>query len=150
MVFEKIMTEIIYKELSFKIIGAAMEVHGILGPGFLESVYQAALEKELSLRSIPFHHQVELSVSYKGDLVGVYKADLVVDRKIIVEIKGISKLNASHSAKALHYLAATSLELAILINFGTGSLEYRQVVKTENKTSLLFVQFAARGLSIHD
>ncbi len=129
------MAEILYKELSFKVIGAAMEVHGILGPGFLESVYQTALEKELSLRGIPFQHQVELPVSYKGDLVGVYKADLVIDGKIIVEIKGISNFNASHNAQALHYLAATGLELAILINFGAGSLEYRRVVKSENKTS---------------
>lgn len=129
------MAEILHKELSFRIIGAAMEVHGILGPGFLESVYQTALEKELSLRGIPFQHQVELPVSYKGDLVGVYKADLVVDGKVIVEVKGISKLNSSHHAQALHYLAATGLELAILINFGNGSLEYRRVVRSENKTS---------------
>src|SRR5215510_5753005 len=106
------MTEILFKELSFRIVGAAMEVHGILGPGFLENVYQASLEKELTLRGIAFQHQVELPVYYKGDLVGVYKADLVVDEKIIVEIKGISKLNASHNAQALHYLAATGLELA--------------------------------------
>lgn len=129
------MAEILHKELSFRIIGAAMEVHGVLGPGFLESVYQTALEKELSLRGIPFQHQVELPVSYKGDLVGVYKADLVVDGKVIVEVKGISKLNSSHHAQALHYLAATGLELAILINFGNGSLEYRRVVRSENKTS---------------
>ena len=129
------MIEILYKEVSFRIVGAAMEVHGILGPGFLESVYQVALEKELNLRGIPFQHQVELPVTYKSALVGVYKADLVVDGKIIVEIKGISKLNASHNAQALHYLAATGLELAILINFGAGSLEYRRVVKSENKTS---------------
>ena len=129
------MAEIIYKELSFKIIGAAMEVHGILGPGFLEAVYQKALEKELSLRDIPFQHQVELPVSYKGELVGVYKADLVVDEKIIVEIKGISKFNSSNNAQALHYLVATGLELAILINFGAGSLEYRRVVKSQNKNS---------------
>ena len=114
------MTEILFKALSFAIIGAAMEVHNILGAGFLESVYQAALEKELTLRGIPFQHQVELPVSYKGDVIGVYKADLVVDGKIIVEIKGISKLNASHQAQALHYLAATGLELAILANFGMG------------------------------
>lgn len=112
-----------------------MEVHNILGPGFLESVYQAALEKELTLRSISFAHQVELPVSYKEDLVGVYKADLIIDGKITVEIKGVSKLNASHQAQALHYLAATGLELAILINFGAGSLEYRSVVKSENKNS---------------
>ena len=129
------MTEILFKALSFAIIGAAMEVHKILGPGFLESVYQAALEKELTLRGIPFQHQVELPVYYKGDLIGVYKADLVIDGKIIVEIKGISKLNASHQAQALHYLATTGLQLAILINFGAGSLEHRRVIKSENKNS---------------
>lgn len=129
------MTEILYKALSFAIVGAAMEVHKILGSGFLESVYQAALEKELTLRGVPFQRQVELPVSYKGDLVGVYKADLVVGEEIVVEIKGISQLNASHNAQALHYLAATGLELAILINFGAGSLEYRRVVKSKNKTS---------------
>ncbi len=129
------MTEILFKTLSFAIVGAAMEVHSILGPGFLESVYQAALEKELTLRGITFQHQVELPVSYKGDLVGIYKADLIIDNEIIVEIKGISKLNASHQAQALHYLAATGLELAILVNFGMSSLEYRRVVKSDNKNS---------------
>ena len=129
------MTEILFKALSFAIIGAAMEVHKILGPGFLEAVYQAALEKELSLRGIPFQHQVELPVIYKESLVGIYKADLVIDGKIIVEIKGISKLNASHNAQALHYLAATGLQLAIIINFGASSLEYHRVVKSENKAS---------------
>ncbi|HXD10072.1 MAG TPA: GxxExxY protein [Anaerolineales bacterium] len=129
------MTDILFKELSFRVIGAAMEVHNVLGPGFLESIYQAALEKELTLRGIPFDHQVELPVSYKGDLVGVYKADLIVDGKIIIEIKGVSKLNASHQAQALHYLAATGLELAILINFGAGSLDYRRVVRSQNKNS---------------
>ena len=129
------MTEIIFKELSFAVIGAAMEVHKILGPGFLESVYQAALEKELTLRRIPFCHQVELPVRYKGDLIGLDRADLVVDDKIIIEIKGISRLNSSYSAQALHYLAATGLELAILINFGMSSLEFRRVVKSESKNS---------------
>jgi GxxExxY protein len=78
--------------LSFGIIGAAMEVHKILGPGFLESIYQLALEKELSLRGIPFQQQVELPVSYKGTLVGIYKADLIIDNKIVLEIKGIARL----------------------------------------------------------
>jgi GxxExxY protein len=96
------MADILYKELSFAVVGAALEVHKILGPGFLEAVYQLALEKELTLRKIPFQHQVELPVSYKGDLVGIYKANLIVDNKIVIEIKGISKLNASHEAQALH------------------------------------------------
>jgi GxxExxY protein len=137
------MTEILFKELSFKIIGAAMEVHSILGPGFLESVYQAALEKELALRRIPFQHQVELPVLYKGDVIGIYKADLLIDNKIIVEIKGVSKLNSSHHAQALHYLAATGLPLALIINFGAGSLEHRRVVKTENANSRQFAKFVA-------
>ncbi len=129
------MTEILFKELSFAVVGAAMEVHKILGPGFLEMVYQLALEQELSLRNIPFQSQVELPVSYKGILVGVYKADLIIDNKIILEIKGISRLSAAHDAQALHYLDATGLQLAILINFGMSSLEYRRVVKSDNKSS---------------
>ena len=129
------MTDILYKELSFAIIGAAMEVHRILGSGFLEAVYQLALEKELSLRGIPFQRPVELPVFYKETLAGEYKADLIVENKIILEIQGIPRLNASHEAQALHYLAATGLQLAILINFGMSSLEYRRVVKSDNKSS---------------
>ncbi len=130
------MKEILFKELSFAVIGAAMEVHSILGPGFLEPVYQAALEKELRWRGIRFCPQVELPVTYKRNLIGVYKADLVIDGKFIVEIKGISHLNPSHSAQAIHYLAATGLQLAILLNFGMNPLEYRWVVKSEDKTLL--------------
>lgn len=97
------------------------------------------------MRSIPFEHQVELPVLYKGDMIGLYKADLVIDNKIIVEIKGVSRLNSAHHAQALHYLAATGLPLALIINFGTGSLEHRRVVKTENTNSREFVKFAAEG-----
>ena len=129
------MIEILHKALSFRWIGAAMEVHRILGPGFLESVYQAALEKELTLRRIPFQHQVELPVYDKDALVGIYKADLIVDHKIVIEIKGISRLNSSHQAQALHYLTATGLELAILINFGSSSLEHRRVVRSIKRDS---------------
>ena len=127
------MTEILHKQLSFAIVGAAMEVHRILGSGFLEVVYQAALEKELSIRGIPFQHQVELPVKYKDELVGIYKADLVIDQKIVVEIKSVSRLNSAHDAQAIHYLSATGLDLALLLNFGGGSLAYRRVVKTNQK-----------------
>ena len=127
------MTEILHKQLSFAIVGAAMEVHRILGSGFLEAVYQTALEKELSFRGIPFQHQVELPVKYKDEFVGIYKADLVVDQKIVVEIKSVSRLNSAHDAQAIHYLLATGLDLALLLNFGEGSLAYRRVVKTNQK-----------------
>lgn len=129
------MAELLHKQLSFAVIGAAMEVHSILGSGFLEAVYQAALEKELTLRNIPFDSQVRLPVSYKNEIIGEYKADLVVDNKIIVEIKSISRMNSTHDAQAIHYLTATGMELAILINFSLGSLDYRRVVKTNKKSA---------------
>jgi GxxExxY protein len=129
------MTEILHKALSCATIGAAMEVHRLLGPGFLEAVYQGALEKELALRGISFQPQVELPVYYKDTLIGVYKADLVIDHRIIIEIKGISRLNSSHEAQALHYLAVTGLELAILSNFGSSSLESCRVVRSEKRNS---------------
>jgi len=123
------MVELLYKEQTFAVSGAAMEVHTILGPGFLESVYQCALEKELTLRKIPFERKVKLPVTYKDLVIGEYEADLVIDKKFIVEIKAVSKFNASHQAQAMHYITATGLRLALLLNFGTGSLEHRRVIK---------------------
>ena len=78
------MAELLYKQLTFAVIGAAMEVHRILGPGFLESVYQSALERELTLRGIVYERKVNLPVTYKDILIGEYEADLVIDGKIIV------------------------------------------------------------------
>lgn len=123
------MVELLYKELTFAVIGAAMEEQRILGPGFLEAVYQVALERELTLRGIPFERKVRLPVTYKDILVGEYEADLVIDKKFVVEIKAVSKFNASHQAQAMHYLAATGLRLALLLNFGVGSLEHRRVIR---------------------
>ena len=123
------MTELLYKELTFAVIGAAMEVHRILGPGFLEAVYQGALEREINLRTIPFERKVKLPIIYKDVLIGDYEADLVIDKKFVVELKAVSKLNSSHQAQAMHYLAATGLRLALLLNFGAGSLEHRRVIK---------------------
>lgn len=123
------MPELLYKELTFAVIGAAMEVHRILGPGFLEAVYQAALERELTLRDISFEKQVRLPVRYKYVLVGEYIADFMVDRKIIVEIKAVSNFHSQYQAQAMHYLAATGFRLALLLNFGTGSLQHHRVIK---------------------
>jgi GxxExxY protein len=123
------MAELLYKELTFAIIGAAMEVHRILGPGFLEAVYQKALAHELRLRKIPFEEQVRLFVIYKEILMGEYVADFVVEDKIIIEIKSVSRLNPNHQAQALHYLTATGCRLTLLLNFGAGSLEQRRIIK---------------------
>lgn len=101
------MAEILYKDLSFQVVGAAMEVHRQLGPGFLEQVYHNALAHELTLQSVPFESHKALPVLYKDQTVGVYEADLVIDSKIIVELKSGAGLHAAHFAQAQHYLAAT-------------------------------------------
>jgi GxxExxY protein len=123
------MTEILFKQLSYRVVGAAMEVHRLLGPGFLEAVYQTALAHELTLLDIPFEEQKRLKVKYKDVVVGDYIADFVIDGKIIVELKAVSKLNSSHQAQALNYLAATGYQLAILINFGATSLQQHRVIR---------------------
>jgi len=121
--------EIIYKELSYAIVGAAMEVHRILGPGFLEAVYQAALAHELTLRGIRFEQFKRLPVSYKGVLVGDYIADFVIEGEIILELKAVSALTKAHEAQAHNYLAATGLRLAILLNFGAESFQQKRIVR---------------------
>ncbi len=130
------MTKILYKDLSYALIGAAMEVHNTLGRGFLGAVYQAALAHELTLRGIRFEQQVKLPVYYKGQLVGDYIADFVVEGKIILELKAIAQLAPVHKAQAHNYLVATGLSLAILLNFGATSLERERVIRyTQKETS---------------
>jgi GxxExxY protein len=127
------MTDIIFKELSFAIIGAAMEVHGILGPGYLEAVYQAALAHELELRGIVARREQHLPVTYKGVTIGYYIADFVVEDKIILELKATTKLTPQHKAQAINYLTTTGFKLAILINFGEKSLETQRVIRKHYK-----------------
>jgi GxxExxY protein len=122
-------SSIVHKEIAYAVVGAAMEVHRMLGPGFLEAVYQRAMAHELSLLGI--HHEAlkQLPVTYKGVLVGVYQADFVVAEAVILELKSCSALHPQHEAQAIHYLTATGLRLAILLNFGTASLQYKRIVK---------------------
>jgi GxxExxY protein len=119
----------LYEELSGTIIGAAMEVHKMLGPGFLESVYGHALELELTERQIPFKRKEPVPVIYKRTQIGEYEADLLVDRKIILEIKAVSTIVSAHYSQVLHYLAATGLRLALLLNFGACSLQFRRIIR---------------------
>jgi GxxExxY protein len=123
------LAELLYKDLTYRIIGAAMEVHRVLGPGYLEAVYQAALAHELALRGIRFQQFRRLPVAYKGASVGYYEADFVVEDKVVLEIKAVSRLLPRHEAQAHNYLAATGLRLALLLNFGADSLQRKRVVK---------------------
>ncbi len=127
------MTEHLYKDLTYAIIGTAMEVHKILGGGFLESVYQSALSHEFSLRQIPFAEQVRLPVYYKQQCVGDFIADFMVEDKVIVEIKAVTSLHEAHLAQAIHYLTATGKSVGLLINFGNKSLEYKRVVSSKSQ-----------------
>ena len=123
------MTKLLHKDITYAIIGACMEVHRILGPGFLESVYQTALAHELELRGISINEQARLQVAYKDIVAGEYRADFVVDDKVIVEIKAVSQLTEIHEAQLINYLKATGYKVGLLINFGASSLEHiRRIV----------------------
>ena len=124
------MGELIYKDEVFAVIGAAMEVHRELGPGFLELVYQEAFGYELEDRGIPFDVQQPLTISYKGrKLMKEYLADFICYDKIVVEIKALDQLTGKHKSQLINYLKATGLKVGLLINFGSdGKLEWRRFV----------------------
>ena len=115
---------LIYPNESYKIIGCMMRVHRELGCGFLEKVYQEALEREFITEGIPFKREVNLKIYYRGvPLQQDYIADFVCYDKIIVELKAISKLSDIEKAQVINYLKATGYELGILANFGEASLK---------------------------
>ncbi|MEO8457509.1 MAG: GxxExxY protein [Chloroflexota bacterium] len=119
------------KELTQKVIGAAYEVHNELGPGFLETIYQTALLRELSALGIKAVVQAPIPVYYKGSAIGQYYADLLVEGKLIVELKAVANIDTAHEAQVLHYLTATRLQLALIVNFGGSSVHVKRVVKTK-------------------
>ncbi len=111
------------------IIGAAMEVHRQLGPGFLETVYQEAMAIELADRAIPFVREAELSVIYKGQRLNCsYRADFVCYEILIVELKALKALTGVETSQLLNYLKATQLERGLLLNFGCPSLEFKRFI----------------------
>lgn len=121
---------------TYAIIGAAMEVHRVLGCGFLEPVYQEALAREFSLRGIPFRREVELPVRYKGELLAVkYKPDFICYDKVIVELKALAQLSGKEKAQVINYLKATGYERGLLLNFGTVRLEYERLILTARYSS---------------
>ncbi|MEJ2055060.1 MAG: GxxExxY protein [Calditrichaceae bacterium] len=120
---------LIYETESYKIIGAAQEVHRVLGPGFLEIVYKDALEIEFILRKIDYEREKNLPISYKEHpLRRGYNADFVGYNKIILEVKALSGLTGDHEAQTLNYLKATEFKLGLLINFGERSLKVKRMV----------------------
>ncbi len=123
------MSEIIYKEESYEIIGKCFEVHNNLGPGFLEIVYKDALEYEFKKAGIPYEREKQYIVNYK-DIVLPHKfyADFVVFNKIILEVKAVSGIADEFVAQAINYLKVSNNQLALLVNFGELKLNYKRIV----------------------
>ena len=121
--------KILYKEESFAIVGACMKVHRTLGAGFLEAVYEEALEREFQNLKIPFKRQVKLDLYYDNQkLTKQYRADFICYDEIIVEIKAVSLIPTAFYAQLQNYLKCTNIELGMLINFGTSSLTYKRMI----------------------
>ena len=113
---------------TYAIIGASLTVHSELGHGFLESVYQAALEKEFQALNIPYERENHLPVYYRGSEIAHYQADFLCFREVIVELKALSQLSGTEESQVINYLKATSLQRALLINFGNPTLQYKRLV----------------------
>jgi len=121
--------KILYKDLSYKIVGLAMEVHSKLGYGFLEKVYENSMIVLLRREGIYATQQAPITVRFEGKVVGDYYADILVENKIILELKVIERIINVHRAQTLNYLKATGLRLAILLNFGKERLPSEKFVQ---------------------
>jgi GxxExxY protein len=118
---------------TYAIIGACMEVHKELGHGFLEAVYQAALERELIARGIPFAREVKLQVCYKDEPLDCwYVADFICYGEVILELKALAKLTNIECAQIINYLKATGLRRGLLINFGATQMEFKRFIRSAN------------------
>lgn len=121
-------TNIIYQDLSYQIMGAIFEVHKELGPGFLESVYEKALLLELTSKGMKVDTEKIFDLTYKGEKVGTHRLDLIVEDKIVVELKTVERFAPHHTAQLLSYLKASGHRLGILVNFSKARVESRRVV----------------------
>ena len=124
-----------HRELTYEIIAACLEVANELGHGFLESVYERALLIVLADRGLAAESQVPLTVWFRGRSVGDFAADIVVDRKVIIELKAVKALGPEHQAQLIHYLNATGIDVGLLVNFGASSLDWKRCHRNRNKVA---------------
>src|SRR5262249_41565546 len=123
----------LYGDLTSKVLEACFEVSNELGAGFLESVYQKALLIALREREINAEERAPLSVTFRGEVVGEFFADILVEGKVILELKAVEALAPEHQAQLINYLQATGIEIGLLINFGTPRLEYKRLYRIERR-----------------
>jgi GxxExxY protein len=117
-----------FDDLSRRVIGAAIEVHRELGPGFLENIYEEALKVELSEHKIKYECQKEIRIEYLGVVIGIHRLDMLVENKIIVELKAAKDLTDVHHAQLRSYLKATGVKVGLLFNFAKPTLEIKRVM----------------------
>jgi len=123
-------------DLTYAIIGAAMTVHRALGHGFLEPVYQEALEHEFVACGIPYEREVPLPIHYRGKILQTsYRADFLCYGSVLVELKALQKLSGTEEAQAINYLKASAITKALLINFGSPSIEYKRLILSLRKSA---------------
>jgi len=124
------MEKLKYKDITEKIIGASFEVHGFLGNGFQEVIYQRALAYELWSKGLKYQREIEMDIYYKDleEPIGTRRADFIVEDKIVVEIKAVIELQDVHLAQILNYLKAYRMEVGLLINFGSKSMTFKRLV----------------------
>lgn len=123
-----------YSKLTERVIGCAVRVHRTLGPGFVELVYEHALAIEMEMAGIKFKRQMEIKITYAGQVVGVHRLDMLVEDKVIVELKAKEEIAQSDKATTLSYLKATGKGLALILNFGTPKLEIKRLANTKNNS----------------
>jgi GxxExxY protein len=130
---EAMVEEYKYKEITGNIIGAAMQVHKVLGNGFQEVIYQRALEIELPFFGLNFKREFDMPIFYRNQQIGTRRVDFLVEELISVELKAITKLEDVHLSQAINYLEAYNIEVGLLINFGSKSLEFKRLINTKYK-----------------
>ena len=116
----------LYEDLTYEIRGSLFEVYNTLGPGFKEIIYHQALRKEFTIRKIPFEEKPKLRISYKGEKVGTYEPDFVVDDKVLVEIKAVPNMPKVYETQLFYYLRGTNYKLGFIVNFGGAKLDIRR------------------------
>lgn len=129
---KQISTDFLYKDLTYAIRGAIFQVFNTLGNGHKEQVYQRALGKELELRNMPFKREMNLLVEYKGEQVGTYRPDFIIDGKVIIELKAVEFMSKTYEMQLLHYLKATTYKVGLLVNFGSSRIDIKRLIWSSN------------------
>ena len=127
--------ELLYGDLTYKVIGLGMQVHRTLGHGYLEKVYENSLMVLFRRSGIFAEQQVPIKVKFEGEIVGGYCADILVEQTLILELKVADRITAIHQAQTLNYLKATGLKLALILNFGAQSFEHHRLINRLSKAT---------------